>query len=191
MCPVTMVLDEAPTTIPRPASPPTFRLRPIMRHGTASSIPETWERYATIENVRADDLSLGSKPIVQRGPQRSPAISKHVVSTFGDALLDLFDFVQDRLGFASLQQGDFPHRLSSFHVARNTHSVLRVSRVSSDIRSSSCAKGPPSSAVFFTRQFPVDSSYSAQMIFVTLPSRSVTQVTWAPSTGHRIGVIAI
>ena len=53
MCPVTMVLDEAPSTIPRPASPPAFRLRPIMRQGTASSIPETWERYATIENARA------------------------------------------------------------------------------------------------------------------------------------------
>jgi len=26
---------------------------------------------------------------------------------------------------------------------------------------------------------------------VTLPSRSVTQVTWAPSTGYRIEVIAI
>ena len=53
MCPVTMVLDEAPSTIPRQASPPAFRLRPIMRQGTASSIPETWERYATIESARA------------------------------------------------------------------------------------------------------------------------------------------
>lgn len=36
-----------------PASPPAFMVRPIMRQGTASSIPETSERYATIENARA------------------------------------------------------------------------------------------------------------------------------------------
>ena len=30
-----------------------FRLRPIMRQGTASSIPETWTRYASIEDARA------------------------------------------------------------------------------------------------------------------------------------------
>jgi hypothetical protein len=53
MCPVTMVFDEAPSTIPRLASHPAFRLRPIMRQGTASSIPETWERYATIEGARS------------------------------------------------------------------------------------------------------------------------------------------
>jgi hypothetical protein len=53
MCPAKMVSDEALSTIPRRASPPAFRLRPIMRQGTASSIPETWERYATIENARA------------------------------------------------------------------------------------------------------------------------------------------
>lgn len=30
-----------------------FRLRPIMRQGTASSIPETWERYGTLDSARA------------------------------------------------------------------------------------------------------------------------------------------
>lgn len=32
---------------------PSFRLRPIMRQGTASSIPETWTRYGTAEDARA------------------------------------------------------------------------------------------------------------------------------------------
>ena len=32
---------------------PSFRLRPIMKQGTAASIPETWTRYATIEDARA------------------------------------------------------------------------------------------------------------------------------------------
>lgn len=30
-----------------------FRLRPIMRQGTAASIPETWIRYASVEEARA------------------------------------------------------------------------------------------------------------------------------------------
>jgi hypothetical protein len=30
-----------------------FRLRPIMRQGTASSIPETWTRYASVDEARA------------------------------------------------------------------------------------------------------------------------------------------
>lgn len=30
-----------------------FRLRPIMRQGTASSIPETWTKYAFVEEARA------------------------------------------------------------------------------------------------------------------------------------------
>jgi len=29
-----------------------FRLRPIMKQGTASSIPETWTQYATVEDAR-------------------------------------------------------------------------------------------------------------------------------------------
>jgi hypothetical protein len=42
--------------IPRPAAPvevgPSFRLRPIMRQGTASSIAETWTRFATLADAR-------------------------------------------------------------------------------------------------------------------------------------------
>jgi hypothetical protein len=30
-----------------------FRLRPIMRQGSAASIPETWEHYASVEAARA------------------------------------------------------------------------------------------------------------------------------------------
>ena len=30
-----------------------FRLRPIMKQGTASSIPETWTHYPSIEEARA------------------------------------------------------------------------------------------------------------------------------------------
>ncbi len=30
-----------------------FRLRPIMRQGTAASIPETWTRYPSAEEARA------------------------------------------------------------------------------------------------------------------------------------------
>ena len=30
-----------------------FRLRPIMRQGTAASIPETWTHFASIEDARA------------------------------------------------------------------------------------------------------------------------------------------
>jgi hypothetical protein len=29
-----------------------FRLRPIMRQGTASGVPETWIHYASIEDAR-------------------------------------------------------------------------------------------------------------------------------------------
>ena len=31
---------------------PAFRLRPIMKQGTAPSIPETWTHYASIEEAR-------------------------------------------------------------------------------------------------------------------------------------------
>ena len=30
-----------------------FRLRPTMKQGTASSIPETWTHYASVEDARA------------------------------------------------------------------------------------------------------------------------------------------
>jgi len=31
----------------------TFRLRPIMRQGTAASIPQTWTTYGSIDDARA------------------------------------------------------------------------------------------------------------------------------------------
>jgi len=37
-----------------------FRLRPIMKQGTASSIPETWTHYSSVEDARA-----GAKPMYQ------------------------------------------------------------------------------------------------------------------------------
>jgi hypothetical protein len=30
-----------------------FRLRPIMKQGTAASLPETWTRYPSVEEARA------------------------------------------------------------------------------------------------------------------------------------------
>jgi hypothetical protein len=32
---------------------PSFRLRPIMRQGTASSVPETWTHYRSVDDARA------------------------------------------------------------------------------------------------------------------------------------------
>jgi len=32
---------------------PTYRLRPIMRQGTASSVPETWTHYRSLEEAHA------------------------------------------------------------------------------------------------------------------------------------------
>jgi hypothetical protein len=34
-------------------TPQAFRLRPIMRQGTAASIPETWTRYGSLDEARA------------------------------------------------------------------------------------------------------------------------------------------
>ncbi|HMF97440.1 MAG TPA: hypothetical protein VKE96_24235 [Vicinamibacterales bacterium] len=36
----------------------TFRLRPIMRQGTASSIPQAWERFDAITDARAAAKSM-------------------------------------------------------------------------------------------------------------------------------------
>ena len=53
MTPATMVLEDRPSTSPSPSESRTaFRVRPIMRQGTAASVQETWERYGTIENAR-------------------------------------------------------------------------------------------------------------------------------------------
>jgi hypothetical protein len=35
-----------------PEAQPALRLRPIMRQGTASSIPETWRRFPTLAEAR-------------------------------------------------------------------------------------------------------------------------------------------
>ena len=35
-----------------PVSPQTYRLRPLMRQGTASSVDETWMHYASIDAAR-------------------------------------------------------------------------------------------------------------------------------------------
>jgi hypothetical protein len=32
---------------------PGFRLRPIMKQGTAASIPEAWTRYSSVDDARA------------------------------------------------------------------------------------------------------------------------------------------
>lgn len=50
-----MLLEEERAAEPTPAAVaarPAFRLRPIMRQGTASSIPETWRPFATAEEAR-------------------------------------------------------------------------------------------------------------------------------------------
>lgn len=44
-----LAVQEEPPTTP----PSTFRLRPIMRQGVASSIPETWAHFSTIDDARA------------------------------------------------------------------------------------------------------------------------------------------
>jgi hypothetical protein len=47
---VEAVISDTPTA---PAAPTTgFRLRQIMRQGTAASIPETWVRYPSIEAAK-------------------------------------------------------------------------------------------------------------------------------------------
>lgn len=47
---------EEPATVSLQSSPekraPQFRLQPIMRQGTASSIPETWLHFPTVEDAR-------------------------------------------------------------------------------------------------------------------------------------------
>ena len=37
---------------------PAFRLQAIMRQGTASSLPGTWEHYLTIEDARAGTRAM-------------------------------------------------------------------------------------------------------------------------------------
>ena len=56
---------------------PVFRLRPIMRQGIASSIPETWAPFATIDDARAaakemyhDDRVLRAFIVTDEEPPR-------------------------------------------------------------------------------------------------------------------------
>ncbi len=44
----------------------TFRLRAIMRQGTAASLPAVWERYATIDAARAAVRGMYSSDRVLR-----------------------------------------------------------------------------------------------------------------------------
>ena len=54
MTPSTMPVSERERTVGAPdRAPALFRIQPIMRQGTASSIPETWAVYETLENARA------------------------------------------------------------------------------------------------------------------------------------------
>ena len=43
-----------------------FRLRAIMRQGTAASLPAVWERYATIDDARAPVRAMYSDDRVLR-----------------------------------------------------------------------------------------------------------------------------
>jgi hypothetical protein len=45
--------SSTPQKEPATTAQPIFRLRPIMRQGVASSIPETWAHFATIDDARA------------------------------------------------------------------------------------------------------------------------------------------
>ena len=47
-------------------TPALFRLRAIMRQGTAASLPAVWERYATIEAARAAVRGMYSNDRVLR-----------------------------------------------------------------------------------------------------------------------------
>ena len=51
---MTTALLEQPVTTPAAAIPTVgFRVRPIMRQGTASSVQDTWRRYDSLEAARA------------------------------------------------------------------------------------------------------------------------------------------
>lgn len=55
MTPVALDLDEQHSTREESSARSSrtgFRVRPIMRQGTAASIPETWERFDTLEGAR-------------------------------------------------------------------------------------------------------------------------------------------
>ena len=43
-----------------------YRLRPIMKQGTAASVPETWIRYASVEEARVGAKLMYHNDRVQR-----------------------------------------------------------------------------------------------------------------------------
>ena len=63
-------LDREPVVEPpdaQPADPPIlFRLRAIMRQGTAASLPAVWERYASVDAARAAVRAMYSNDRVLR-----------------------------------------------------------------------------------------------------------------------------
>ena len=72
---------EEPATIDLRSNPEErssgFRLQPIMRQGTASSIPETWLRFASVEDARKavkemyhDDRVLRAFIVTDEAPAR-------------------------------------------------------------------------------------------------------------------------
>ena len=73
-------LEDQLAAEPPPAAvvaPPRFRLRPIMRQGTASSIPETWTSFATraeatqaIKPMYHDDRVLRVYIVTDEAPPR-------------------------------------------------------------------------------------------------------------------------
>jgi hypothetical protein len=48
-----MVIDTMTQQGQEVSMAPSFRLRPIMRQGTASGVPETWTHYGSVDEARA------------------------------------------------------------------------------------------------------------------------------------------
>ena len=57
---IAAVMDEPRVEVSEAVGVPRhpFRLRPIMRQGTASSIPQTWERFAALADARSAAKSM-------------------------------------------------------------------------------------------------------------------------------------
>ena len=73
----TVVKSVAIEEPPGFTSPVAFRLRPIMRQGTASSIPETWVHFASLDEARGavkqmyhDDRVLRVFVVTDEAPPR-------------------------------------------------------------------------------------------------------------------------
>ncbi len=80
MTPATLLLDEDASiaaTMPGAEVQPAFRVRPIMRQGTASSITETWTRFTIVDDARRaakamyhDDRVLRAFIVTEEVPPR-------------------------------------------------------------------------------------------------------------------------